>query len=456
MSNTLRRLLGDPRRIGFFGIGRSNLSLMSGLWDGVSVTLRSDKEIPNEAIPKGITPERILCGASALSDINEDCLILSPSVNRKRAEIIEAQSRGVTVTSDCELFFKAADAPVLAVTGSSGKSTTSALTHAIIRGGGRVKGGAVLCGNGGVPMLRSTENGAGLYVCELSSFMLSYLKSSVKRSAITGITPNHLDFHSSFEEYRDTKLGLLALSHEGVISADDEILYRRYKRKCVFGVFSTERPLRELVSEFRAEHYGTLEDGWLCHNGEMLVHTSELVRREPFNLKNMLCAVLLSYGYSHRDAVISALKGFRGLPHRNELAGTINGVRYINSSIDTTPERCLITLSTYPNRPILLLGGRGKGLSYDGLIPALAKSAGAVICFGEEGERLFSLLQPTARCRLADGLASAVKLACECARPGDTVLLSPACTSYDEFGSFEERGEEFKRLVSLLGKDNLK
>ena len=101
-------------------------------------------------------------------------------------------------------------------------------------------------------------------------------------------------------------------------------------------------------------------------------------------------------------------------------------------------------------KTVLLLGGRGKGLSYDGLIPELLKSAGPVICFGEEGERLFSLLKNHTRCHLADGLASAVGIASECAKPGDTVLLSPACTSYDEFGSFEERGEEFRRLVSSL------
>ena len=500
MHGWLNNYLSGVKRVGFLGLGASCRSLLSILGKDVLVTLRTDGVLDPSLIPEGCPVERIFESERALCDIDEQVLFLSPSVRRDRPELISAAKKGTRLCSDHELFFEAVRAPVIAISGSSGKSTTAYLTAALINGGenkkrtaahkgkiasaddnigkdprcykiasgeGKIEEAnhnsevstrkaerhAVLCGNIGKPMLESVTDSAGLYVAEMSSFMLMSHKAAVHRSAITNITENHLDWHRTFEEYKRAKLSLLSLSKEIVVNADDPTLSRFVgKNRRIFGVFSTRLPLFELLKHHKAKHYMTLESGFICHNGEKIIDTVPLVRNEEHNIANMMCALLLSEGYAKRSKIGEVLSAFCGLPHRCETVATEFGVSFINSSIDTTPERTRATLLPFKGSVVLLLGGHGKGLSYEPVISAAKGKVRLALCFGEDGEKIADALSGHINARYCGGFSEAVLEACALSKQGDTVLLSPACTSYDEFSSFEERGEKFKQIVlSYIG-----
>ena len=452
MQNAFLKLAGECSRLGFFGLGRSNLSLIRMLPEGSRITLRSDGRVDLAKLPDGICADRIYEGAESLSDIAEDALILSPSVRRGRAELVSCAERGVRLTSDPELFFESANAPTLCVSGSSGKSTVATICSLLIGEG------AVLCGNVGEPMVESLSESATVYVCELSSFMLAEHRARVQRSAITNITPNHLDWHSSFEEYRRAKLSLLSLSDEIVISADDPILSDFVGRgRRVFGVYSTSLSLPELLKRHKARVYMTLEDGYLCRNGEKILNTGRLIRSEEHNIANMMCAALLADGRYKPERLSSVLCGFSGLAHRCETVACSGGVKYIDSSIDTTPERCATTLLAISSGAspepsvLLLLGGRGKGLSYEPLKGTLS-DVRHIFAFGEEGKRINEELSSITPCTVFERMSDALYAAQRSAVRGDKVLLSPAATSFDEFSSFEERGRCFSELARSFEK----
>ena len=444
MHKSLYELISGKSAIGFLGLGRSNLSLLRMLPYDISIRIRSDGVIDRSAIPEGFKQILFFEGKNCLLDIDEDVLFLSPSVRRDRRELISATARGVALSSDPELFFSEVSAPVFAVSGSSGKSTTAHLASTLISSCGAR---SVICGNVGKPMLDAISPDAELYVAELSSFMLQYGSISATRAVITNITPNHLDWHSSFEEYVSAKLSLLDRAEEKIISADDRILSDSASGRRLFGAFSVWRTFTELRKLLIAENYVTLEDGHILLNGERMIDSKSLTRGEIYNISNMSAALLLALGhYSKKDAV-RVLSSFSGLSHRCEVVCTIGGVRYINSSIDTTPERCAATVAALAAPIILLLGGRSKGLPIEPLYSPIKKWAKAILTFGEDGERLHSLLSPITKCEFCGTLRLAVERAAELAAEGDAVLLSPAGTSYDAYSSFEERGADFARLA---------
>ncbi|MBR5817036.1 MAG: hypothetical protein IKY62_00160, partial [Clostridia bacterium] len=215
MSETVLERIKRGTRLAFFGLGKSNLSLIRSLpLDKCKVTLRSDKALSEKDIACDVKWERILVGESSCLDIDEEIMIFSPSVRRERKSLLAAKERGVIFTSDLEIFLEENTRPMLAVSGSDGKSTTSTLL-------GLMADNSLLIGNIGNPMVEALGKEASLYVAELSSFMLRYANVKAKRACITNITPNHLDWHESFEEYVGTKLSLLKGSDECVINADD-------------------------------------------------------------------------------------------------------------------------------------------------------------------------------------------------------------------------------------------
>ncbi len=428
-------------RVGFFGLGKSNLSLLRSLpFDNCAVTLRSEREINKADIPPHINVERIFEGENAFRDIEEDILLLSPSVRRERKELCDAKTRGVIFSSDCELFFENNARPLFAVSGSDGKSTTATLAHLLLDS-------SLLIGNIGVPMTEALSMKCNSYVAELSSFMLAYCRPSAKRACLTNITPNHLDWHESFEEYRNMKLSLLQSAKECVLNIDDEILADYANEFGAYGVISYRFDFHAL-KRYRAEVTVTRGDLGIERNGRLILPYSNISIKEAHNIKNLMLAIALTDGYTSIERISEVARSFSGLPHRCERFLVKDGVEYINSSIDSSPARTVQTLNALGKKVILLLGGRSKGIGYGTLREAVGKYAEYALIFGENKEKIYTEIKDMTKCELHSNMASAASRAIELSEICKTVLLSPASTSYDAFANFEERGNYFKMIIN--------
>lgn len=422
--------LGRQARVGFFGLGVSNQALIAALPEGYPYVVRSDAD----RLDFSIMPERVYLGRNALQNITEDVLVLSPSVRRDRAELVSAAARGCRLMSDCELFFLE-ERELYAVTGSDGKSTTATLAAALIPE-------AALVGNIGIPFAEAASSKR--YVAELSSFQLEYCVPTARRAVLTSLSENHLNWHTSYEEYRETKLSLLRSADEAIIplSAIGEVT--GVFPYAVFG----RLPRSEAVKIAAAEHYVTLEDGVIAYDGERIIPLSRLARREWYNIENFMGAVALSYGLSDKADYIRLGESFHGLSHRCEVFLSAYGVDYIDSSIDTTPKRCAATLEALGRRVVLILGGRGKGLSPDAMLDSIKRYAEGVVLYGEAGRELLPYLSKEGiPCEIFDSLYPAVDCAVALARKGSCVLLSPSATGYGEFKNYAERGDAFKAYI---------
>lgn len=439
------------RRVGFLGLGKSNLGVLSYLSRHYSFeyTVRA-------ASTTGLTnlsPKFSYFEENALLNIDEDILFLSPSARRDILEIENARKRGVILSSDTEFFFENSSADIYAVTGSDGKSTTTYLTSRLLKSRYR---DSVCCGNIGEAMTPHLDDGNDIaYTAELSSFQLMYQKPKTKRCVITNVTKNHLNWHRDFNEYIDAKAHILENSKERIFNFDCDISRNLAKSYDVFGVFSktyTEEQLRGLV---KAEIYVTVKDGYITCTKEKLLKIDKIKVGGDYNILNFMAAIAMAHGCFKKEDVTELAENFGGLPHRCELIGEYDGVKYYDSSIDSSPQRCAATLRSMRGRVIIIIGGRSKGLDFKDLLPILEERTKLVIFTGEVGEQINDLISTkgsdlSTRSEYVKDFYEAVEYAVKNALPGDTVLLSPAATSFDCFANFEERGDAFKEHIKRL------
>ena len=441
----------DCQKIGLFGLGLSNIGVAEFLsaYGAYEFILRSDKAVKENTLPQVLKGAVAHVGADAFASPEEDILFLSPSVNRCRADIKRFAEGGVKLSSDAELFFELSDKPIFAVSGSDGKSTTTRLASLLLCGTVR----AEECGNCGRSMTQALASDADAYVTELSSFMLDAFIPKSKRAVITSISENHLDFHGSLDAYFEAKENLYRGTREPVIWADKDFSDRFIKKYPPYALLSASHGYKEL-SRLGAELILTFEDGRILRNGEPLIELSEIKRQESHNIENFMSAMALCDGYYEKEQLLRVAGSFNGIAHRAERICTRDGVEYIDSSVDSSPTRTATTLRGLGKRVILILGGPGKGLSYEPLIKPVCEYAAAVILTGENAAEIKRALlsgggfQGSAISLYeCENLASAVRCAKDISVMGDTVLLSPASTSYDEFKNFEERADFFKKLI---------
>lgn len=443
------------KKIGFFGLGKSSLGMLEYFkekYDGISFVLRTDKRIPLSELRRALDFNEIYAGDCALENLGEDMLFLSPSVRRER---FYDMSNGIILSSDAEFFVENTSSDIYAVTGSDGKSTVTTLTSMLLE---NCYEKAYAIGNIGVPMTPLTDipkNAAA--VCELSSFQLMYFAPKTKRALITNISENHLDWHTSFREYISAKENILKNAQERIINADCEISMNIAKNYPIFALYSASKNYKNLQKTAKSENYIYLNCGCIELNGEKILDTDEIRCKSLHNIENFMAATAMCLGFPIKEHVTRVANEFRGLLHRCEEFAKVGGVRYINSSIDSTPKRTATTLTSLQGKLIVILGGRGKGLDYSPLLDPLKKKAKAVILTGDNGKEIEELirLDPDFE-RLGILVAyesdfdAATKRAVQLAASGDTVILSPASTSYDRFSNFEERGIHFKSTVNKL------
>lgn len=420
---------------------------------GASVTVsdtRADEQLraAGASAPAGV--DRVITGQPFLSPAGFDLLAVSQSVLRHDPAVVAAREAGVPVTSQMRLFLQLCPAPVIGITGSSGKTTTTALAGAMAAAAGR---DYIVGGNIGRPMLERLDDirPESTVILEISHTQLQYTDRSPHIAAITNITPNHLD-QFNWDEYVGLKRNIFhyqGADDIAVLNADDHTSRG----------LAADVPGRVLQTSLRSVNGG---DGAWPEGSQIAVRIDGRVRnaarldgvrlRGQHNLANvvMACAIGAAAGFSS-DAMATAIAGFGGVPHRLEVIGSAAGVTWVNDSIATTPERTCAGLRAFSEPVVLLLGGRDKNLPLGALQDLAASRCRSVICFGEAGPLYFDALRTsTARCSLTGTLEDAVGLAQEDARPGDVVLFSPAGTSFDAYPNFEVRGEAFRRAVRAL------
>ena len=478
------------------GYGVSNRPLVEWLiaHGAKSVTVR-DKS-PREALEKNGSVARLealgvslICGDGYLEGLEADVIFRTPGIRPDLPEIQAAVERGGILTSEMELFLSLTEASVMAISGSDGKTTTTTLTSLILteackrRGYGKV----YLGGNIGTPLLSLVEDMTpdDFAVVELSSFQLMTMGrgAGVTRSAITNVTPNHLNWHTDMAEYVAAKAHLLEgeIPPAAVLNARDD-----HTRTIGAGL---ARPVTWFTGAYDLPH-GYLPDVLNPERGDVAVYEREgkictvtpaegSVTETPVlditrirvpgrhNVENFMTAIGLTLPYATPADVAAVADAFTGVPHRLELVREIpregGAIRFYNSSIDSSPTRSLAALSAMEemNRregrrpPTVICGGQDKHVPFDPLAEGLCAMAASVILTGEARDQILDALHA---CPAYDparlpvtvipDYREAMKQACEQARDGDTVLLSPACTSFDAFKNFEERGEVFREIVN--------
>ncbi|MDA8218161.1 MAG: UDP-N-acetylmuramoyl-L-alanine--D-glutamate ligase [Dehalococcoidales bacterium] len=444
------------KKITLIGLGtRTNVALARFLVGrGARVTISDRKtaaQLQQEIALLGELPVQLSLGANRVDDtVTADAVFVTPGASRDIPAVVAAVEKGVPVSSEIELLFELCPAPIVGITGSSGKSTTTTLVGEILKASGRR---VWVGGNLGFPLIDRMDDmtPSDLVVLELSSFQLEMMRRSPHVAAILNITPNHLDRHPSMEHYAESKRNIVRFQ-----SADDWAILgyanditREYGRTC------TARRLYFGVDPVPGEGAFVEKDAVqlrLDGRVEPVVEVGEILLRGRHNLENVTAAVAITTAAgAPARAMRAAIASFRGIEHRQELVCERDGVRFYNDSIATAPERTLAALRAFPEPMVLLAGGRDKHLPLDELAREIKDRVHTLVLFGEGANLLQAAMAkvgtPPPEIVRCENLAEAVPIAARAARPGDIVLLSPAFTSYDQFRDFEERGREFKRLV---------
>ncbi|MDR0326467.1 MAG: UDP-N-acetylmuramoyl-L-alanine--D-glutamate ligase [Oscillospiraceae bacterium] len=414
------------------GLGVSNRPLVRLLTDAGAYVTACDQ---NEHIDRaewdalGVT---LWLGEAYLDGLSGDIVFRTPGLRPDHPALLKAKAGGSRVTGEMEEFFTLCPCPIIGVTGSDGKTTTTTLIAEMLRAGGHT---VHLGGNIGTPLL-SKAGGMEPKDCavvELSSFQLMDMAHSPQTAVITNITPNHLDWHRDMEEYIEAKRNILNWQDEDGLA-----------------VLNGDNPATEkLRGKGRTVYFGgsRIVDGII--DGFLPLDMIKL--RGYYQVENVLAALSAVRDTVSEDAIRQVAASFSGVPHRNEHVATVDGVDYYNNSIGSSPARTAATLRAHGGPVLLIAGGRDKNIPFDGLAALFPAHVKRLYLIGEAADAIERAAAdvpgapPTERC---DGLEDAVTRARHAAKPGDTVLLSPACTAFDAYKNFEERGKHFVEIVT--------
>lgn len=385
----------------------------------------------------------VVTGVSQLPETRFTAAILSPGVDPRRPVLGQLQQAGVPILGELELGARACLCPIVAVTGTNGKSTTTELIAEIYQAAGKK---TVACGNLGRPLCEVAPFTANLdrVVAEVSSFQLETIETFHPKIAVyLNLTPDHLDRYASMKEYGEVKLRLFLnqTSQDTAVVQRDLVLPGLKAAKITF-----------TAGPSGADY--TLQGGWLCAKGERVFPQEESPLRGPHNAENLLAALAVADadGIS-REAVKHVFRSYRPLPHRCELVAVRNGVTWVNDSKATNLDSMERGVAGMTGPVILIAGGKDKGFDFSGSRRVLEGKVRAVLLLGEMAAKIEKAWSGFLPCRRVADLAEAVGRAAEMARPGETVLLSPGCSSYDMFKNFEERGEKYRQCVKALPKE---
>lgn len=461
--NKVQKFFSDiqNKKIAFIGTGVTNTNIIKlFLSKNLDVTICDRKsaeqmgELYTELAELGA---KYILGESYLDTLTDfDIVFRSPGVYFNNPKLQEAIKMGVAVTSEMEVFFDLCPCRIYAVTGSDGKTTTTTLISEFFKAEGK---NVHIGGNIGKALLPIIEEikDDDIAVVELSSFQLLSMRQSPDVCAITNITPNHLNVHGTMEEYISAKCNILAHQNafsRAVLSYDNE----------------TTRNLNSLVrgklayfSRFDKPYNGSFlnENGILCYNdyGKVteIMDMHDIKIPGMHNVENYLTAIAVTWGEVSPDTVRKVAKEFGGVEHRIEFVREINGAKYYNNSIASSPTRVLACLNSFDEKQIMIQGGSDKGISFEPMADSICEKVKVLILMGETREKIRDAVMSSKKYNpentkifIVKDMQEAVQTAYKYAEKGDIVSLSPACASFDMYRMFEDRGRHFKQLVNEL------
>lgn len=444
-------------RVAVIGAGVSNAPLIRLLREaGIAVTVHDKKTAEElgthyeELAAEGVS---FSLGEGYLHDLSEDVVFRTPGVHPRHPALEEVRARGGEVTSEMELFFMVCPCPIIGITGSDGKTTTTTLVSEFLKYAGYT---CHLGGNIGKPLLPEVDEiqPDHLAVVELSSFQLMDMKYSPAIAAITNLTPNHLDYHKDFDEYVHAKTAIFENQVPGnrlVINLDDEVTRTL--------TLNPDSRILATSKHTKPENGVYLEDGkiYIAEEGvsRLLMAADEIRIPGAHNVYNVMMAAAIVQNLCKDEDIVEVARSFGGVEHRIELVREKNGVRFYNDSIASSPTRTIAGLNSFCQKLILIAGGYDKNLSYDVLGEPICEHVKILILTGATAPKIRAAVED-ADCvekpivMDAADLSTAIRLADSLATEGDVVIMSPASASFDCFKNFMERGELFKRVVNSL------
>jgi UDP-N-acetylmuramoylalanine--D-glutamate ligase len=404
-------------------------------------------------------------GEDYLDGLDEEIIFRSPGMRPDIPEFAAAVERGAVLTSEMELFFELTPATVIGITGSDGKTTSTTLTGLILSQEYKddEKTRIFVGGNIGTPLLPMVADMTerDFAVVELSSFQLQDIKHSPHVTAVTNVTPNHLNWHTGMDEYTEAKANGFRYSpcRRAVLNAENRITAELAKSADVPVTYFSSK--KESYTEFPLKDGDSavyVRDGkiylWYENTEREIMQAAQLLLRGRHNLENLMTAIALTFEYASPESVREVATTFTGVKHRMEPVRVSNGVTYYDSSIDSTPVRTAAVLSAMPAKPIVICGGSDKGTPYEPLADAICEYAKAAVITGATAGKILTALSQKNEVQegkipvyLQPDFGEAVKLACTTAQEGDIVLLSPACASFDAFKNYKERGMAFRAII---------
>lgn len=449
------------KRVAFCGIGISNLPLIYKFIDKGAIVYACDRR-ERKSLADGLADElekagaTLVLGSDYLKNLDVDIIFRTPGMNFNLPELVDARRRGIAVTSEMETFFELCPCKKFAITGSDGKTTTTTLIAKMLEAQGKT---VHLGGNIGRPLLPIIDEVKkdDYAVVELSSFQLISMRQSPDVAVVTNVAPNHLDVHKDMDEYINAKRNIIL--HQGAFSRtvlnNDNDITRNF-----------EKDVRGQLVFF--SYNGPVESGaYLCPDGSICVadkegvhkimHKSEIRVMGEHNVENFLAAISAVWGYVDKENIVKVAHEFSGVEHRIEFVRELDGVRYYNDSIATSPTRTIAGLNAFNQKVILLAGGYDKHIPFEPLAPKMVEKVKTLILCGPTADKIERVVRNTQGfaesgmtiIRTKD-IEESVSQAHKCAQSGDIVTLSPACASFDAYPNFEARGCHFKDLVNKL------
>lgn len=447
------------KRVAVIGLGVSNLPLLDYLLQFTNKLVVFDKKEISQIDSKimDILSKKEIeyeLGKDYLQKLkNFDIIFRSPSCRPDVPEILEEIKRGAILTSEIEMLLKLCPGKTIGITGSDGKTTTTSLIYEILKEKGY---NCYLGGNIGTPIFTkiSEMKPEDIIVLELSSFQLMDIDVSPNIAVITNITPNHLDIHKSYEEYIEAKKNIFKYQKENdilILNYDNEItknMEEQAKGKVLF--FSKETKLSD----------GILLDGDIIKQAENkirrhLIKVKDIILRGKHNYENVCTAIAATQSLVDIETAIKAIKKFKGVEHRIEFVREINGVKWYNDSIGSSPTRTIAGLNSFNEHIVLIAGGYDKNLDYEPLAKPIIEKVTNLILLGQTADKIYKEVDKIRENKniniyKCDNLLEAVEIAKSVSKPNEVVLFSPASASFDMFKNFMERGNKFKEIVNHI------